>query len=463
MTLIRPIILCGGSGSRLWPESRVKLPKQFIPIKNNKSLFDFTLERIKKLKTLKPIIITNEKYKYLTEDSLLKNKFDATIILEPIGKNTAPAIYLASKISNKNDQLVIMPSDHYIGKNKLLIEALQYISKQNILNDWVTLGIKPNSPSTSYGYLKLLDKKNKNKLFKVKQFIEKPNINRAKTLYKSKNILWNSGIFIGYANMITKCIELHEPILAKKCVSALKNSTHLTSKDQYTFCTKMFKDIPSKSIDTAIMEKSKNIYCYQTDCEWSDVGSWERYFECFPAKKSNKIIQVNSKNNSIKGTNRLIATVGVKDLVIIDNKDATLIAKKGLEERMRDLISILKKNNISEIEENTFENRPWGKFENLFISPNIKIKQITVNPKSRLSKQFHYFRSEHWFVTKGRGYVYKDGNNIILKKGQSVDIPKKCVHYIENKSDKVLTFIEIQMGTYFGEDDIVRLDDIYGR
>ena len=184
----------------------------------------------------------------------------------------------------------------------------------------------------------------------------------------------------------------------------------------------------------------------------------------FPSRNnSKKLVQVKSKNNLIKTNKRLIATIGVKDLIIVDSNDATLIARKGLEEDMRDLISSMSNKNIPEIKENTFENRPWGKFENLFVSKNLKIKNITVNPKSKLSKQFHYFRSEHWFITQGKGSVFLDGKTQILKKGNSIDIPKKSIHYIENKTDKILTFIEIQMGTYFGEDDIVRIDDFYGR
>ena len=210
--------------------------------------------------------------------------------------------------------------------------------------------------------------------------------------------------------------------------------------------------------------KSKNIYCYPIECDWNDVGSWDRFFKCFPNTKNNKnIIQVKSKNNSIKSNKRLIATIGVEDLIVVDSQDAILIAKKGLEESMRFLISTLSKKKMPQLKENVFENRPWGRFENILVNKNLKIKNISVNPKSRLSKQFHNFRSEHWFITKGTALVYKDGKKITLKKGQSIDIPRKSIHYIENKSKTILNFIEIQMGTYFGEDDIKRLDDIYGR
>ena len=198
-------------------------------------------------------------------------------------------------------------------------------------------------------------------------------------------------------------------------------------------------------------------------CKWNDVGSWDRYFESFPIKKKNNVVQVNSKNNFIKSNKKLIATVGTENLIVVDTNDAILIAKKGLEENMRDLISALEQKKIVELTENNFEYRPWGKFENIFSNKQFKIKKIPVKPKSRLSKQFHHFRSEHWFVTDGKGIVYKDGETMILKKGQSIDIPKKSVHFIENDTNKILTFVEIQMGTYFGEDDIIRIEDIYER
>ena len=212
------------------------------------------------------------------------------------------------------------------------------------------------------------------------------------------------------------------------------------------------------------MENSSNIVCCPLQCDWNDVGSWDNFIECFPQKTNSKnVIQINSKNNFVKSKNKLITTLGVNDLIVIDNDDAILISKKGLYDDFKKLISVLKKHNFPQLKENIFENRPWGKFENILTSKNLKIKKITVNPKSRLSKQFHNFRSEHWFVIKGKGFVYKDGRIKSLSKGQSIDIPKKCVHYIENKSKNNLIFIEIQMGTYFGEDDIVRLEDIYGR
>ena len=263
--------------------------------------------------------------------------------------------------------------------------------------------------------------------------------------------------------MIINSISKHAPLISKYCNILVKDEPNLDKQCEYIFNVKKFDKIPSISIDVSVLQNSKNIYCNPIKCEWNDIGSWDRYFNTFPPKNNKNIIQIKSKNNSIKSSKRLITTIGVKDLIIVDNDDATLIAKKGLDEDMRLLISALDKKNKLELKENIFENRPWGKFENLFVSKNLKIKKITVNPKSRLSKQFHNFRSEHWFIIEGKASVFKDGEIKILKKGNSIDIPNKSIHYIQNETNKLLIFIEIQMGSYFGEDDIVRLDDIYER
>ena len=460
----RPIILCGGSGTRLWPESREKFPKQFIPVLKGKTLFDLTLERLKSIHyTLTPIIITNEQYKYLVKDSLNLQNFNAKIVLEPIGKNTTAAIYIASKISDKDENLLIMPCDHYIGNNSLFVKKINEILKHTNFTNWITLGITPNYASTSYGYIKLKNNSIKNNLFEVESFIEKPNKPKANKFLKSKEYLWNSGIFIGNSKMIKNSIKANAPQISKSCDLVFKNVILSKSKNVFSFNLMDFKKIPSMSIDKSVIEKSNNIFCAHINCQWNDVGSWDKYFECFPENKRSKIVQVKSKNNYIKSNKKLIATVGIENLIIVDTSDAILISKKGLEENMRHLINSLKQKKILELTENNFENRPWGRFENILSSDNLKIKKIEVNPKSRLSKQYHNFRSEHWFITKGKALVYKNGMVTTLKKGESFDVPKKSVHYIENITNKTLEFIEIQMGTYFGEDDIIRLEDIYGR
>ena len=347
----RPIILCGGLGTRLWPESREKFPKQFIPVKDGNSLFDFTLSRLKLIKNLlTPIIITNEKYKFLVRDSLKNLELKASIVLEPLGKNTAPAIYIASKLVNEKENLLILPSDHYIGKNDAFAKAINDIIKLNQTKNWVTLGVTPNFPSTSYGYIKLNQNSLSKKLIDIKTFVEKPDLIEAKKFLSSKDVLWNSGIFFGNAKMISKSIKKHAPSISQYCDSVLKKIKFSKKLNEFSFDLTLFKKIPSLPIDKAVMEKGNNISCYPINCEWNDVGSWEKFFECFPIRNnSKKLVQIKSKNNLIKTDKRLIATIGVTDLIIVDKNDATLIAKKGLEENMKELISCMSNKNIPEI------------------------------------------------------------------------------------------------------------------
>tara|TARA_B100000963_G_C22610747_1_gene664721 strand:- start:181 stop:1578 length:1398 start_codon:yes stop_codon:yes gene_type:complete len=463
--IVRPVILVGGSGTRLWPQSREKFPKQFIPTFKDYSLFDLTIKRVIKIKnSAKPIIVTNSDYQFLVKDSLKKFSINADIILEPIGRNTSAAIYMSAKICDKNDEIVIFPSDHYIQKENTFLNDVNLVLKKKNKSDWVTFGIFPNKPSSAYGYMKIQNI-NKNKyLKKITKFVEKPSISLAQKFLNSKNYVWNSGIFFGNANQIIKSITEHAPEIAKTAEKAFKSIKHTKNTNVYQFKKQDFEKIPSLPIDISVMEKNHNIYCYPCNFIWSDIGSWDSYLENIANHENgNKIFQLDSYNNIIKSHNRIIATIDISDLIIVDTLDATLIAKKGSTEKVKDLIDILKKNNIREVKENKFENRPWGKFEILLETKGYKVKKITVNPNSRLSKQYHKFRSEHWTITKGKAKVFLDEKIFHLKKGNSIDIPRGSVHYIQNETEKTLEFVEIQMGTYFGEDDIFRLDDIYNR
>ncbi len=461
---MRAIILCGGSGSRLWPESRKSLPKQFIPIFEKKSLLDLTIERIihKKIIT-KPIFICNQKHGFLVKESLEKYNLNAEIFLEPEGKNTCAAIYLAAKYCSENEKLLIMPSDHLISDNEKFINEISNVDKYLTDDCWVTLGIKPTKPSEAYGYIKA-DKETDKNLYKVSQFIEKPSKETATKLIKEELYYWNAGIFFAKAKTILNSVKKFAPNIANKCDSVFEKI--IDNKDTYevTFSKNLFSHIPSQSIDYAVMEKENNIYLYPLKCEWSDVGSWDTIAEMSNVKlKNNQIMEIDSNNNFIRTQNRVIATIGVSDLIIIDNDNATLISKKNQSEKVKLIVNKLIKKNVTEAIEHTFEKRPWGRFENLYEDKKCKVKRLLINPNKRLSLQFHNFRSEHWLVVFGSANIHLDGENFVLYAGQSVDIPLKSRHYIENKTNKDLIIIETQLGTYFGEDDIVRIDDPYSR
>ena len=460
---IKPIILCGGSGTRLWPASRQSMPKQFIPLFNEKSLLDLTLERVLEIKDRhKPIIITSKNYGFFVKATLEKYKLEADIMLEPEGKNTTAAIYLAAKASKLNDNLLIMPSDHLIPETNSFINDILKIQKLTEFNEWIILGVKPLIPSEAYGYIKALPNKT-NQLLDVINFVEKPSKTIAKKMLKDDNYYWNAGIFMGKASMIIKSIYQYAKDITLKCDEAYGEKNFDANKNEISFDAKIFKDIRSQSIDFAIMEKEINIKLYILKCKWSDVGSWDAISNIKDFDRNPNIININSRNNFIKTDKRLIATIGVEDLIIIDSDNATLISKKNETEKVKDIVNTLIKNNMIEAKEHTFENRPWGKFDNLLDTDLCKVKRIEVSPKKRLSLQYHNFRSEHWLVITGIATVYLDGHLKELSPGMSIDIPVKSKHYIENQTTYPLVIIETQLGSYFGEDDIIRIDDPYSR
>lgn len=463
---LRPIILCGGSGTRLWPMSRKSLPKQFIPLFKDRTLLDLTLDRLDFFKEcLKPICVASKNNGFLVKDALLRKKMPGVIIMEPSGRNTAASIYLAAKSSDPEDTLLIMSSDGLIKDYKYFAEIISKTYLNIPQNRWIVCGIKPTYPATKYGYINIntnITEKDLN-LFKVYNFVEKPNLSLAKKMVLKNSYFWNAGIFMGNAKMILNSIKVHAPNIAKFCDQVFEAKS-LKIKDEINFEKSLFDKIPNVSIDYAVMEKADNISLVPLLCEWDDIGSWDAFAKIDKSKEdSNKILRIDTKNSYIKSENRLIATIGVKDLIIIDNDNATLIAKKGHTENVKKIVETLRKKNLPEGSEHSFELRPWGKFSNLHDSNICKVKKLEIFPKHRLSLQYHNHRSEHWLVVEGRANVYIDGNIKILKSGESIDVPQKSHHYIENLTSKPLIIIETQLGDYFGEDDIVRLDDPYER
>jgi mannose-1-phosphate guanylyltransferase/mannose-6-phosphate isomerase len=463
----KPIILCGGSGTRLWPASRKHLPKQFLPLFEDKTLLDLTIERIKFFKNIKkPILISSKNHGFHVSNALDKNNLKASIILEPIGKNTTAAIYLAAKSSAKNDILLIMSSDALITDNQYFSNKIDLVYKNFDNKNWVIFGIQPTYPAEQFGYINVkLEKNQINEIFnKVENFVEKPSKQNAESMIEKKSFFWNAGIFMGNASMIIDSIKLHAPEIAEACDNACKTSNHNQLNDEIHFNYEVFNQIPSQSIDYSVMEKADNVILSPLECEWDDVGSWDALSRISKAKNIQKnIFQISTKNTFIKNDKRVIATIGVEDLIIIDSDNATLVAKKGHSEKVKDIVEELKAKKIIEADEHSFEIRPWGKFTIILNTGECKVKKIEVSPNKRLSLQYHNHRSEHWLVIKGQANVYLDGIIKVLTPGNSIDIPKLSHHYIENKENDPLVIIETQLGTYFGEDDIVRLDDPYNR
>ena len=465
--MLQPVIICGGEGKRLWPISRKKMPKQFLNFFSGKSLFEITLDRVKHIENARdPLIVISKHNEHLVRNILKKANISCTVILEPEGKGTAAAIYLAAKESNENDTLFILPSDHFIEDEDSFLKTINF-TKENINDDyWYVFGIHPSHPSTAYGYIetKETDQPEKILIKDVVCFIEKPSLKIAKSMIISGGYLWNSGIFMGKVNMIKNSIKFHASNIAFECDQVFKNKNIDEDNKIINYDTDLFSNIYSNSIDYAILEKESKIKCVELNIKWNDLGSWDNFLDHIDNNLfKDNIIEINGKNNFINLDNRVIGTVGVKDLIIIDTKDSTLITKKGFSEYLPELIALFKEKNINLPEELSFDVRPWGRYDILIESHSLKVKKLIINPKKSISLQYHNRRSEHWVIVSGIADVYLDGKTYFLKVGQSIDIGKKQHHSVYNKTSEELIIIEVQMGDYLGEDDIIRIDDPYNR
>ena len=471
---ILPVILSGGIGSRLWPLSRTSFPKQYTNIsqKNSYSLLQNTYLRLKNLeKLLLPLIICNEDHRFIVAEQIKELKIKPeSIILEPFGRDTAPAITLAAlnALKNNNDKiLLILSADHEILDQEEFIrsieEAIYYAENDKL----VTFGVAPNKPETGYGYIECFDEIiGSKKVSQIKRFIEKPEKKIAEKLIRNKNIRWNSGIFLFKASTIIREIKILQPEIYKYCKAALEEG--LEDLDFLRINEKEFEKCPNISIDKAVMEKTKSGVVFALDAGWSDIGSWQSVWEisekddkgnCFIGKTISK----NVKNCYFSSKNRLIVGVDLEDLIVVDTIDSLLIINKKSSQFVKEIVSNLKNNNFSEAENNKKVYRPWGSYTSVIEGPTWQVKRLDIKPKASLSLQKHQFRSEHWVVVNGTAKVEIDGEITLLQKNKSIFVPLGSKHRLSNPYDDLLQLIEVQSGTYLGEDDILRFDDIYGR
>jgi mannose-1-phosphate guanylyltransferase/mannose-6-phosphate isomerase len=466
---ITPIILCGGNGSRLWPISRKSFPKQFNKIFNNKSLFQDAILRFKNLKKFnKPIIICNEEHRFLVETQLSEIKIKSEIIiLEPSPKNTLSAIALGCNyLVNNNIQglAFITPSDHKILSDDDFHDLIQDTIK--FANDHIVIfGITIKYPETGFGYIKKA-KNVVNNIYKIKKFIEKPKLILAKKIAKNENYLWNSGMFLTSPSFFLNKLKIHHNKNFKLINLAIKNP-----KKDLNFLRideKYFEKCDDISVDYAILENLKEILVKKLDINWSDVGSWIAMDKLQNKDKNNNsllgnVFALDTTNCYINSSKQLIATIGVKDLIVVSTNDAVLIANKNNAQDIKTLFNNLLKYNPDYCNYHNKVDRPWGGFEVLDVGKNFKIKKIFVKPNCSLSLQKHNHRAEHWVVVKGIANVSREKENLILKENQSMYIEIGNKHRLENRQNFELELIEIQTGNYLQEDDIVRFDDKYGR
>jgi len=452
------IILCGGSGTRLWPISRTLLPKQFVKLFDNKSLFQLTVERNSKVCDNQFIVSNGEQY-FLALDQLDElQKTNNKYLLEPVGRNTAPAIALACMAMEKDEIVLVTPSDHLI-KNEVAYQAIIDRAKELAKKDYlVTFGIKPSYPETGYGYIESSGED-------VISFKEKPDISNAKKYIEAGNYYWNSGMFCFKAGLFLEELQKHSKEIYESCEKAYKNrNTDLVIRIKLEDMI----SIPEDSIDYAVMERSDKVKVVPSDISWSDVGSFDSLYEELPKdSEGNTInknhISIDSKNNLVYGNDRKIATVDIEDCIIIDTGDAILISKKGSSQKVKKVVEKLKeqKSELHNIHLTGY--RPWGSYTVLEDSPGYKIKRIEVKPGKRLSLQKHFHRNEHWIVVSGTATVTVGDETRLVRPNESTYIKMGEVHRLANDGIIPVVLIEAQVGEYTGEDDIVRIEDDFKR
>ena len=457
---MRVVILCGGSGTRLWPVSRTLFPKQFCKFFQNHSLFQKTIQRNTNLAVDFSIVINQEQY-FLGVDQMEELQLDhkAEYILEPIGRNTAPAIALAAMNADPEEILLVVPSDHLIENQVNYEKAVKAAAELAAQNKLVTFGIKPTYAETGYGYIEASGND-------VKSFKEKPDVKTAQTYIEAGNFFWNSGMFCFKAGVFLSELKKYAPDIYDQ--SLLTNQHSRRENKLQRLILEDMKSIRSESIDYAVMEKSQLVKVIPVDMGWSDLGSFDSLFEALPKDeqgntKFDNAIHLGSKNNLVIGTNRLISTIDVEDLMIVDSADALVISKRGSTQKVKDLVALVKKSNPEMTNVHVTAHRPWGTYTVLEDHPGYKVKQITVRPGAKLSLQYHHHRSEHWIVVSGKATVTVNDKTFVLKANESTYIPKEAKHRLENCYSEELIIIEAQVGTYLGEDDIVRLQDDYKR
>ena len=462
--MIVPVIMAGGSGTRLWPLSRAKHPKQFLPLNSDKTMLQETVQRIVGLSTSESVTICNEEHRFFVAEQLREIESLGKIILEPVGRNTAPAIALAALSVENDPLLLVLAADHIIENTDAFTHAVLRAIPLAEAGKLVTFGVVPAEPHVGYGYIEAGEGLGDG--FDVISFKEKPNLETATSYLKTGGFYWNSGMFLFRASRYLQELQIFRPDIYQACVNSIAN-TH-SDLDFTRVDAEAFQRCPSESVDYAVMENTSDAVVMPLDAGWNDVGSWASLWDVGDKDQADNVvvgdaILHDTKSSYVRADGQLVAAVGVEDLVIVSTKDAILVAHKDRVQDAKVIAGQLKSESRSEWEVHREVYRPWGKYDSIDNGKGYQVKRITVNPGAKLSVQMHHHRTEHWVVVSGVAQVTKGESTFLLSENESTYIPIGIKHALENPGESLLEIIEIQSGSYLGEDDIVRFEDRYGR
>lgn len=466
-----PIILAGGTGSRLWPMSREALPKQFLSLTGNHSMLQQTINRCTPLTQQPPMVICNEEHRFLVAEQIRQlNSHHSGILLEPVGRNTAPAIALAAlhlRQQNKSEELMmVLAADHLVADESAFVASIESGREAATQGKLVTFGIVPTEPHTGYGYIQAGEAINE-QTFSIAQFVEKPNVETAQGYVDNGSYYWNSGMFLFRADVFLHELERYRPDIYQASLQAMTGTS--SDLDFIRPSVDAFVACPSESIDYAVMESTANGVVVPMDAGWNDIGSWSSLWETSEQKDRQNnvhhgdVVAVGSTGNYVNAESRLVATVGITDCVVVETKDAILVAHKEHVQDIKQVVAKLKSDERSEYKLHRQVYRPWGSYDSIDNGQRYQVKRIEVRPGEKLSVQMHHHRAEHWIVVSGTAKVQIGDTETLVTENESVFIPVGEVHSLENPGKIMLELIEVQSGTYLGEDDIVRFSDRYGR
>ena len=459
---VYPIVLCGGSGTRLWPLSRKSYPKQFVPLLEEQSLLGLTLQRLSYLsKTVG--CVASEEHRFLVAEEMRHAGLTGPLVLEPSARNTAAAMALAALHANPDDLLLFCPADHYIPNTEAFAQMVHQGAELASAGSIVLFGVRPTYPATGYGYIQVQGQD-------VLRFVEKPDRVKAEALLCAGNNYWNAGIFLSKASVLLNALRTHAPDILSGTEEALRSGGS-ESFEGFDFIrpeAKAFGNIRSESIDYAVMEKAKGLKLLPFAGDWSDVGSWAAVAELVPTDATGNqpvgnALMLGSSNTFVHSPHRPTVALGVQDLVIVDTPDALLVAHKDKAEDVKQAVAALQREGSSLAVMHRKVARPWGWYDSVDAGERFQVKRISVKPGASLSLQMHHHRAEHWIVVRGTAKVVRGEEELLISENESVYIPLGVKHRLENPGKTDLEIIEVQSGSYLGEDDIVRFEDKYGR